>query len=59
MVTISVWNEEEIDTNSFETKEKVSISIKEYIINNWNQCVNTEKNIENDGICKVRFNIEL
>ena len=58
MIGISIYNEKEIDTDSLEIKETVSNSIKEYIMNNWNQCVSTKKSITDD-ICVVQFNIEL
>lgn len=58
MVQISVWNETDIDTFSNETKEKVSNAIKEYIINNWEECVSIEKSIQNN-IYYVNFKIEL
>lgn len=58
MVQISVYNETNIDTSSKETKEKVSNTIKEYIINNWEKCVSVEKNIQNN-MYYVNFKIEL
>lgn len=58
MVQISVWNENNIDTSSEETKEKVSNAIKEYIVNNWEKCVLVEKNTQNNTHY-IDFKIEL
>lgn len=58
MIGISIYNEKEIDTDSLEVKETVSNSIKDYIINNWHQCIFIEKS-STDDVCVVQFNIEL
>ncbi len=46
MVGASVFDDKEIDTTSLEFKEMVSDSIKQYIINNWEQCVCIEEKVE-------------
>lgn len=58
MVGISIYNDKEIDTDSLEIKETISTSIKDYIINNWDQCVTIEQALVND-IYTVQFSIEL
>lgn len=58
MIQISVWNENNIDTSSNETKEKVSNAVKEYILEHWNECIKIDKSIQNN-IHYCDFKIEL
>lgn len=58
MVGFSIYENNEIDTNSLEFKEIVSNSLKNYIINNWNQCVSFKRIIEN-GTDVLQFYVEL
>lgn len=58
MVSIKIYNESEIDTTSDLIKQKISDSIKQYVIDNWDKCVQIKScKIENDH--RVEFTIEL
>ena len=58
MVGASVYDDKEIDTTSLEFKEMVSDSIKQYIIKNWDQCVQVKKLTEFNRHV-VQFSVEL
>lgn len=58
MVNIKIYNKSEINTFSDLIKEKVSESIKQYIIENWDKCVQS-KSYQTENDYRVDFKIEL
>lgn len=58
MVNIKIYNKSEINTSSDLIKEKVSESIKQYIIENWDKCVQS-KSYQTENDYRVDFKIEL
>lgn len=45
MVTIKVWDYSPIDTSSDKIKDKVSKSIANYVIEHWDECVQSTNEI--------------
>lgn len=58
MIGASICDKKEIDINSSEIKEMISNSVKEYILNNWDQYVQIEKFVELNRYV-VQFSVEL
>lgn len=58
LVSIKIYDESEIDITSDLIRQKISNSIKQYIIDNWDKCVQT-KSYKTENDYRVEFNIEL
>ena len=46
MIGASIYDVEKIDTTSSEFRKMVSESIKQYVLNNWEECVCIEEKVE-------------
>ena len=58
MLSINIYDDKEIDTDSEFLKDKICEAVSAYIKGNWNKCVNYEKSkYENEYHCD--FTIEL
>lgn len=49
MVALNIYEEKEIDTSSTFIREKVSESIKRYVLEQWEECVETERLLFTDN----------
>lgn len=58
MTTIKVWDNTLISTSSIDIKNKVTQSISDYILNHWDECVQTTSS-ESEGKYEVEFCITL
>lgn len=58
MITIKVLDNTFINTSSIEIKNKVTQSISDYILNHWDECVQTASS-ESEGKYEVEFCIIL
>jgi hypothetical protein len=58
MVGIKIFDNKQIDISSIEIKEKVSISIADYVKEHWNECVKiSEQYVDDEYI--TEFQVEL
>lgn len=58
ITVIKVWDNNPINTSSKEIKNKVSKSISDYILNHWDECVQTTLS-KLEGKYEVEFSITL
>lgn len=58
IIVIKVWDNTPINISSKETKNKVSKSISDYILNHWDECVHTTTS-KSEGKYETEFSVTL
>ncbi len=50
-IGIHIYDYKEIDISSPEIRENISIAVKDYIVEHWDECVTAEKHSQNGKDC--------